>query len=488
MRQDLKKLIQKYNALSPRVRASLWFTICVFFQKGISVLTTPIFTRLLSEAEYGNYSVFNSWLDIVTIFVSLRLSAGVFLQGLVKFSDERGEFISSFQGLTSALVLAWTIIYILFHGFWNSLFSLTTVQMLAMLVMIWASAVFSFWAVTQRVDAKYRALMVMTVVTSIAKPGIGILFVLHAQDKVTARILGLALVELVCYSCLFCNQMRQGRKFYSAKFWKYAIMFNLPLIPHYLSSAVLSSADRIMIKQMVGAREAGIYSLSYQISQIMLLFSNALEQSINPWMYERIKQKRIEETRKVVYAALTLMAGITILIMFFAPEVLAIFAPAEYQEAVWVIPPVMISVFFTFSYLVFSTYEFYFEKTRYIAAATMSGAVLNIILNSICIKAFGYIAAGYTTLLCYILFAVFHYIFMRKICKEQMGVQQPYNTWIILAICGTLLGAGAIVLLTYRMALLRYAILITIVFTMIGLRKKIFLFASHIIEARRTVK
>ncbi len=172
---SLKKgLVEKYHKLPIQVKASLWFLLCSFLQKGISTLTTPIFTRLLSTAEYGQYSVFNSWLSLATIFVTLHLYSGVYTQGLIKYDKERNIFSSSLQGLTTTMVAAWTVIYVLFHNFWNTLFSLTTVQMLAMLVMIWATAAFNFWAAEQRVKLKYKTLVGVTLAVSFAKPLLGI--------------------------------------------------------------------------------------------------------------------------------------------------------------------------------------------------------------------------------------------------------------------------------------------------------------------------
>ena len=197
-----------------QLKASCWFLMCAFLQKGISILTTPIFTRLLSTAEYGQYSVFNSWLGIITLFVSLNLSCGVYTQGLVKFEEEEKAFSSSLQGLSTILVAGWTVLYILFYKFWNRLFSLSTVQMLSMLAIIWATAVFGFWASAQRVHYRYKMLVFVTLVVSIAKPIVGVFFVIHAENRVTARILGLAMVELIGYSALFWLQMFRGKKIF----------------------------------------------------------------------------------------------------------------------------------------------------------------------------------------------------------------------------------------------------------------------------------
>ena len=238
-----------------QAKATVWYLICSFMQRGISMITTPIFTRLLNTDEYGQYNVFNSWLGIVTIFVTLHLFSGVYTQGLVKFSDDRKRFSSSLYGLSTVLVLGWTLIYLAFRGFWNDLLDLTTVQMLAMLVMMWASTIFNFWAAEQRVELKFQQLVLLTLVVSLAKPVVGIFLVLHAEDKVTARILGIAIVELALYAGLFIAKFRNGGSFYSGKYWRYALLFNLPLLPHYLSQTVLNSADRIMIRDMVGASE-----------------------------------------------------------------------------------------------------------------------------------------------------------------------------------------------------------------------------------------
>ena len=116
------KLRKKYRSMPVQVKASLWFLICSFLQKGISTVSTPIFTRLLSTAEYGQYNVFNSWLGIITIFVTLNLSAGVYTQGLVKFDKDNKILSSSLQGLTLFSVVVWTVVYLLFRNFWNRIF------------------------------------------------------------------------------------------------------------------------------------------------------------------------------------------------------------------------------------------------------------------------------------------------------------------------------------------------------------------------------
>lgn len=481
----LQKLSSWYRVLPIQVKASFWFLICSFLQKSISSITTPIFTRLLDTAEYGRFNVFNSWLSIVAIFVSMNLSAGVYAQGLIKFDTERNVFSSSLQGLTFSLTALWTAIYLLFRDFWNAAFSLTTVQMLAMLVMIWTSAVFGFWASEQRVKLSYVKLVAVTLFISLAKPVVGIVFVLHAKDKVTARILGLALVELIGYSGLFISQMARGKRFFSARFWKYALAFNIPLIPHYLSQIVLSSADRIMIERMIGESEAGIYSLAYSVSMIMTLFSTALGQTISPWMYQKIKDNRIEDISSVAYPSMIIIAGVNILLIMFAPEIVRIFAPSEYYDAIWVMPPVAMSVFFMYIYDLFAKFAFYYEKTGYIMLASVVGAALNVFLNWIFIKKYGYYAAGYTTLICYVAYSITHYIMMRIVCRKFIGKVRVYDLRVLLGISCGFLAVGFVGLILYHFTVLRYCFIGLFLLAGILNRKAIIKFVKEILKRRK---
>lgn len=463
----MKKMILKYIVLPVQIKASLWFLICSFLQKGISMITTPIFTRLLSTAEYGKFNVFNSWYSIAFIFVSISLSGGVYTQGLIKYDKQRNEFSSSLQGLTLTLVSTWTIIYLLFKEFWNHFFSMSTTLMIAMLVMIWTSSAFGFWSAEQRVDYKYRTLIIITLIVSIAKPGLGILLVTHSSDKVTMRILGLVLVEVIGYTWCAVIQLIKGKIFFSKNFWIYALTYNLPLIPHYLSQMVLNNFDRIMINDMVDSNAAGIYSLAYSLAMIMTLFNNALGQTISPWMYQKIKDKKISDIAPVAYLSIVVVIVVNMILIAFAPEAVRIFAPKSYYEAIYCIPPVAMGTLFLYGYDLFAKFAFYYEKTTMIMFASIGAAILNVILNYVGIKLFGYIAAAYTTLICYIAFDVFHYILMTQICDKYLGSIKPYNSKLLIVSAILFLVVGFALMVTYEYPIIRYSILVLGGFIMI---------------------
>lgn len=481
----MNSLYSTYQNLPVQARASVWFLICSFLQKGISVLSTPVFTRLLTTNEYGQFSVFISWMDIVSIFVTMNLFYGVYSQGIVKFEEEKKLFSSSMQGLVFTLCCVWCLLYYITKSFWNSFFSFNTCQMLEMFVLIWTTAVFNFWSVEKRTEYSYKQLVGLTLLMSILKPVLGIIFVTHFEDKVTARITSILIVQLVLYTGLFFSQLIRGKSFFSKKYWSYALGFSIPLVPHYLSQTVLNGADRIMIERMVDFSSAGIYSLAYSVSLIMTLFNTALLQTINPWIYKRIKSKEFGVISSIGLPALILIAFLNILLIAFAPEAIFFFAPKEYYEAIWIIPPVAMSAFFMFAYNLFADFEFYYEKTQFITLATIIGALINIVLNYMFIPMFGYIAAGYTTLLCYVIYALFHYLSMKYILKFDENDIVVFDEKKLLYITFSFLGIGFLFLFTYTNIIFRLTLIGICIVICIYIRDKILLYFDRIIFIKR---
>lgn len=477
--------VKQYKELPVQVRASLWFLICSFLQKGISVITTPIFTRILSTSDYGHISVWSSWSGIVGIIITLQLSAGVYTQGLIKFRGKEDIFSSALQGLNFMLCLFWTVIYIAAREFWNQLFGFNTVQMLAMLFSIWVGAAFTFWTTAQRVQYKYRAMVAITLASSVLCPIFQIFLVFRMDDKVTAKILGGLIVNLILYSWTFFYQVNKGKTFYSKKIWRYALLYNIPLIPHYLSGVVLNSSDRIMIESMVGFDAAGIYSLAYNLALIMTLFNDSICKTMNPWIYAKIRDQRTDDIHKIVYPAMIFIAGMNIILIAFAPEAVKIFAPPAYYEAIYVIPPVAMSVFFMFVYNVFVPFEFYYEKQRYIAISSVGAAVANIILNYIFIGIFGYIAAGYTTLVCYVIYAFLHYHFMRVICKDKLENPRVYKPKYIMMISFAFMAVGFLFLSVYNLPIIRYSLIVIMGIVVIGYRRKIMAYVNSFMNLKK---
>ena len=83
----LKKMLMK--DASEEVKASVAYTICGILTKCLSLITLPIFTRILSTDEYGLSTIYSSTAAILIIFTSLQLPYGTLSTAMIKYKEDR---------------------------------------------------------------------------------------------------------------------------------------------------------------------------------------------------------------------------------------------------------------------------------------------------------------------------------------------------------------------------------------------------------------
>ena len=455
----MNKLFEYYKKIPTPAKASLWFTISSVIQKGISLLSTPIYTRLLTTDQYGIYSVYQSWYSIILVFATLNLYAGVYNNGMTKWPDKRNMYTSNLLGLSTTCTIVLFFIYMLAADFWNRLFGLSSIFVLAIFIEALFIPAFNFWSTSQRFDYNYKKLVVITIGMGLASTIIGVLSVLSTElYKAEARVLSYVLVQVVVGLIFYIYIMWKGDSFYSKEYWKFALAFNLPLIPHYLSQTVLNQADRIMISNMVGKSEAAIYSVAYSVSMMFTIVTTAINNSFIPYTYKAIRDKQYAKLKKNASFLVMAIGLACIVAMALGPEIIRVFAAPSYYEARWVIPPVACALFFMFVYPLFCNVEFYFEQTKFIMMASSVAALANVALNYVGIKLFGYIAAAYTTLICYILLAIAHYFAHKIICKNKDVDFVIYDIRLIILLSFALIIVMVCMTLIYDRLIIRYSI------------------------------
>ena len=471
MKKMIEKIWNKYENLSLPVRAGIWFTICNFLQRGISVITVPIFTRLLSTLEYGNYSMYLSWFNIMTVVTTLNLASASFNNAMLKFQNKRDQYVSAMQGITVTLTCIWFLIYIVFRQAAESIIEMPSLYIMLMFIELMVSSSMSFWLSRCRFEYKYQRVVSVTLLKSALNPVLGLILVWFSNQKDLARIISGVIIE-----CIFCipimiYQFAKGKVFFQKEMWGFALSFNIPLLLHYLSNYILNQADKVMISKMIGNAEVAIYSVAYNIGMLIQMVTTAIVMSVTPWIYIKLKEKTYEGMASRINSLLMVVAVLSVAPSFVAPEMVNIFATKEYSNAAYIIPPVSASVFFIFLYNMLSCIEFYYEKKKYTVISSASVAGLNVLLNWIFINWFGYIAAGYTTLACYMVYALFHYVVCYIICKTEMKHKMIYDTKVIAQMSFAVPVICILTMILYPYPIVRSGILV-IILTVAFIRRK----------------
>lgn len=454
------RAIRRYHQLSVSKKAALWYVICNILQKGIAFLVIPLYVRLLTTAEYGQYTIFQAWCNIIIIFATLNLYCGVFTKAMVDHADDRDRYTSSMQGLSTLITIVLFGVYMLFHEFWNRSLELDTPTVALMFLYFIAFPAFSFWTVRQRVENKYKSMVVVTLFLSVATPIISLLLLYLTSLRANAVIWGFLISQILFGLYFYFYHFVKGKCLYDKNYWFHGLKYNIPLIPHYLSLIVLGQIDRVLIGYYCGKDKAGIYGLAHQVSMLMNVILTGVNGSLVPWIYERFKEKKFSVVGEQSNQLTVLVGVMTIMAIVITPDIITIVGTKDYTEAIWIIPPVAISVFFSFCYGLFACIEFYYNATKYVMIATSTGACVSLILNMLLLPRFGYLSAGYVSLTCYALFLLMHYVFMRIICKNELNGIKVFDSPFIFRVCILMLILMSLCLILYKYPVIRYGVVV----------------------------
>lgn len=461
----------KWKELPLTVKVSTSYAVCSILQKCLSFITLPLFTRLLTTEQYGQYTIYSSWSGILTIFLTLNLAYGSFQTAMVKYEEQRSEYIKSIQGICLLLSCFFLILYLPFRHLWNKLFELPTAIVLLMVSEIIFSTSTQLWMGRKRFEFKYKSVIFVTLTTSILSPVVAFLLVGITDAKGYARIIGYAGINIIVGFFIFLFNSKNGKKFFNKEFWTYALGFNVPLLAYYLSQVIFNQSDRIMISHMVGTSAAALYGVAYNLAMILTFVLNAINGTYVPWLYGKMKAGKGEENKSISLVLIILMGVLILCVIWFAPEIIWIMAGEQYFAAVYVVAPVALSLLLLFYCQLFINVEFYYEEKKMLVYGSILAAGLNIVLNYILIPVFGFVAAGYTTFISYIVFALSNYYTMKIVLRKRNLVDDMYNYKALLFLAVVFIGSGFLGVILYNFLAVRVVITLLVFGIMIAYRK-----------------
>ncbi len=430
------------------------YTLSNMLVKGMAFLTTPVFARLMTKAEFGDFGNISSWANIISIVVTLQLYVSI-VRAKYDYKEDLDKYLSSILILGNIITLVWWGVIELNISFFENLFDMSRFYIRVLFIYALFSPAMQLLMYKNRISSKYKGVVALTWVTLVSATGGSVVLMLLMSNRLTGRVLGnYGLVALVDVA-LWIYVLVKG-KCVSPKFWKYALTFSIPLIPHELAGQLLISSDRIIIKKLYGAEDAALYTLAYTISMMASVLLSSMNQAIQPWLYDKMEEGNKKEIRKISIPYTLFFAAGCVAIMLIGPEVVYIFGGGKYKDALYVIPPVCYGVMLQFIYTLYANVEFYEKKTGWISAATLVSAGINVGLNFLLIPIFGYIAAAYTTAIGFAFMVLFHCLVVRF----KTEYWEMYNLKILLCILLGVTVMTGLVLVLYSFVIIRYIVIL----------------------------
>lgn len=392
--------------------------ISTIIRTSVGMITMPIFTRLLGPTQYGYYSVFVSWLTILTCIICLNVGSSMGT-GLYKFKDDYYKFRSSTLIEGSLIALAFFSLFMIFQKPVLDFMGYSLSIFLVLITQAFFEYICNFANLSWTYEKQAHKNLIMSAVSLTLTTVVSIIFVKRwwgeSSDLYLGRVLGVALPEILIGIVVWIALFKEKPFGFNKEYWKYSLAFGFPLVFHTLSQQILGQSDRIMMGRLgVSGDQVGIYSFFYSFVAIMTAILNALNNSWCPFLYDRLDSKSYEDLNKKVANYVQVFSVLTIGFLMLSREVVKIFANSDYWSGVSLIPILVLAVYSTYIYQFAVNYEFFNAKPKIVATGTVMAAVTNIILNFILIPRFGMYGAAIATLLSYIALAIMHTIVVNK--------------------------------------------------------------------------
>ena len=398
------------------IEAGIGYTIGNILIRGLSFVVLPLFSRLMNTEQFGIYNGFVAVDSILYVITGLALHSSV-KSAHYTFEGKTDRYISS---LSLVYLINFTALFAIVTLFGNSIGQLLKLPIPALYMLLLyssGSAILTLYLNRISLDYSYKKYLALSLVNTVGSIVLSLLLMLSIfkGERAMGRIIGSSVTIAAIAIYLLVEMWRKARPRYDRDFWKFGITYSLPIIPHGISQVLLSQFDRIMIRSLDSDESAGIYSLAAYIKIILTIISDSISEAWTTWFFEEYDKGNNEIIRKRASQLSWGFAFFTVGVMAVAPEIILILGGKAYLEGKYVAYPMIVDAFILFLYNIIVPSEYYKKKTQYIMAGTIVAAIINVITNYIFIRAYGYIAAAYTTLFSYICYVVLHMIISRKL-------------------------------------------------------------------------
>jgi len=384
------------------VRDSAIYGASSLFIRGISLMLLPLYTRVLSTAEYGIVDLAGVFITLVLLTVALEISQGVARLFADATSDDRIAYASTALWFSIAAYGLFVAAALPFTADLSAvLFGSRDRDELMRLVIVSAATNGLFMLLLNQLrwrlqplayaagSVTFALVFIGTTVALVSFVHLGVFGVLLGQ------LLGSVAGAVLCFT-LARDAYRL--RFDPAKLLE-MLRFSLPLVPTSVAWFVSLYIDRFAIGQLMTIDDVGLFGIGYRIASVVSLLNVAVQTAITPLIYARYRDPETpgQLARLFGYfvaAALVLAVGLSL----FAREIMGVVTtPAFYPGAVVV--PLLAPALLLLTMDVFAPGLAIAKRTGAQALITAGGAILNTILNFALIPVAGIVGAAAATLL-----------------------------------------------------------------------------------------
>ena len=406
MQNENKKIISsKYKRL---IGDTLIFALGSLGSKIVLFFMVPLYTNCLTTAEYGTSDLVFTVAQLLIPFVSLVIFDAVLRFGLSSDVDEKNVLKSSFVVIIigSIITIAITPLVDIYSPLSKWKWYLCTYVILTMI----GNVELNYLKLIDK--NKEYALSSIFHAAILAAANIILLSKLNWGIKgyLTSTIVGSAFTVLFAF---FAGKIvvafRAGKV--DRTLLKNMIIFSSPLILNNISWWVIQSSDKIMIEAMVGASALGLYTAATKIPSLINVIISIFSQAWGISSIREFESSNDNNFYSYVFLSYSVIGfGATIFISTIVKPFMAMYVSDTFSEAWKFVPILLVSASFSVVASYFGSLYGALKKSVNSMLSTLCAAVVNIVINFLCIPCVGVWGAIIGTVTAYCVLALYRMV------------------------------------------------------------------------------
>jgi O-antigen/teichoic acid export membrane protein len=398
-------------------------------------LLTPFYTYILGREQYGTVTELYAWMVLALVVLTYGMETTYFRFAGKKAPAERvyGTSIISLLTTSALFIIAVSLFIEPVSGFLGYGQHPEYIRMFAWIVAIDAFSAIPFaWLRNNNRAVTFSILKIINVAVTVitvffflkaapilAANGSSWIYKIYNPDFQVGYVFAANLAGSAFTLICLLPFIVKIRPVFDRKLFGRMLSYSWPLLVGGLAGSLNEVLDKILLRRLIGGAEGlatvGLYGAGYKVGVLMSLFIQMYRFAAEPFFFEKAGSKDAKETYAVtmkyfVITALILFLGINLYI-----EALQIIIGPMFRESLIVVPVISMGYLLLGIFINQSIWYKVDDKTIYGAWITIIGAVVTVIVNIAFVPAYGYIAAAWAHVACYLSMVLVSYAVGQKL-------------------------------------------------------------------------
>lgn len=381
-----------------------WLFFDKIFRMGVGMLVGVWVARYLGPAQLGILSYAQAIVAIGASIAGLGL-ASIAVREIVRSDEDKDTILGTSLGLMLIGALLSIVAIMAIVSYLETDNNTKIIVMIIALGTIFQSFDALDFLFQAKVQARYTVVAKNTAffVVSIVK----IICLIYKMPLMVFAALGTIELALGAFNMLIAYKWAgyslRGLKFSLAK-GKKLLQDSYPLILSAIVIMIYMRIDQIMLKEMVGDKEAGIYSVAVRLVEVFYFIPMVVSQTVFPYIIQahNESEENFYFLLQRFYNTMALVAYlIAIPITFFARDIIFLLFGNEFIEASSILIILVGSIIFTNLGVASGSFLTAINRNNLSFFRTLIGCISNVVLNLLLIPKYWGVGAAIATLISY---------------------------------------------------------------------------------------